>query len=165
MTKTRKTRPLSKYFYLGGFVFVTAVIFVFSLTNGADSSTQSNFFRDIVVNALNFFGVSLTLDQVEVVGLLIRKLIGHLGIFAVDGFFGYFTFYRFLKTNKNALYSLIYSLVAMFIIAFISEGMQFLVPDRGPALVDVGIDFSGAVLVIFILFFIKNRLIKKESTL
>jgi len=163
MTTTRKPNPFIKYIYLGSFLLVTAVIFFFSLTNGTDSSQQSNFFRDIVVNSLDFFGITLTPDQVDLIGLLIRKLIGHLGIFAVDGLFGFLTFYDFLKIEKTILCSLILSLVLMLLIAFVSEGMQFLVPDRGPALVDVTIDFSGALIAILILFLIKHRQLKKEK--
>lgn len=53
----------------------------------------------------------------------------------------------------------------MLVIAFLSEGMQFLVPDRGPALVDVAIDFSGALIGVFIVFFIKRHQVKKEKAL
>jgi len=165
MKNIHKPWPFVKYIYLGLFLLVTVVIFLFSLTNGTDSSQQSNFFRDIVVNSLDFFGITLSSDQVDLVGLLIRKLIGHLGIFAVDGFFGFLTFYHFLKTNKSIFNSFIFSLVIMLVIAFLSEGMQFLVPDRGPALVDVAIDFSGALIGVFIVFFIKRHQVKKEKAL
>ena len=131
MTRIHRLHPFTKYIYLGAFLIVTAVIFVFSLTNGTDSTQQSNFFRDIVVNSLGFFGLTLSPDQVDLIGLLIRKLIGHLGIFAVDGWFGFLMFYHFLKTKTRISHALIFSLGIMLLIAFTSEGMQFLVPDRG----------------------------------
>lgn len=117
----------------------------------------------MVVNALGFFGLSLSPDQVNLVGLLLRKLIGHLGIFAVDGFFGFLTFFHFLKIKKHIIPAFVFSLGTMLLIAFISEGMQFLVPDRGPGLLDVAIDFSGALIAIVIVFLFKNHKIKKEK--
>ncbi len=105
---------------------------------------------------------------------IIRKSIGHLTLFFIDGIFTTLGAYFLIKDNKKKYYRyLIYlaSLLFGFSIAMLSEFIQLFIPKRGARWIDVGIDtlgYASAVflialifLIIFIIKKVKNK--KKEE--
>lgn len=78
----------------------------------------------------------------------IRKAIGHFGAFFVLGILTCFTYFTFIKTKWLAG---CVTLTSGFATAALTEFFQSLVPNRGPSLSDVLLDFSGFCLAIAII--------------
>ncbi len=96
----------------------------------------------------------------------IRKALGHFMLFFVDGFFGFWTFYLFLKAkteNKKLLLTALISLATGLFFAALSEIIQLFVPQRSGSIVDVAIDFSGYLLVTLILLLIVYLYKRKKA--
>lgn len=91
----------------------------------------------------------------------IRKAVGHFLLFFVDGVFGFWTFYLFLKDkNKRLSLTILFSLGVGLFFAGLSEFIQLLVPGRAGLFLDVVIDFSGylvATLVLALIIFIEKK--------
>lgn len=77
----------------------------------------------------------------------IRKAIGHFGAFFVLGILACFTYFAFIKTKWLAG---CVTLVSGFATAALTEFFQSLVPNRGPSLSDVLLDFSGFCIAVAI---------------
>lgn len=99
--------------------------------------------------------------------LAIRKGIGHFGAFFVLAVCAAFVVIFFFK-RKVLTFGL--SLVAGFLVAFITELIQLFVPGRSGALKDVGIDFFGylcgtilVALIYFIVVFIRKKRREKKN--
>ena len=92
-------------------------------------------------------------------GVYIRKSLGHAAVFMVAQIFTYLTFYMFFYDKKWWFYSSI-SLGEGLFISGLSELIQFFVPSRSGAFLDVLIDFSG-VLVGALLTFLGILIVKK----
>lgn len=96
----------------------------------------------------------------------LRKALGHFSLFFVSGIFGFWTFYLFLKEKRITL-TLVISLSIGLFIAIISEIIQLFVPLRAGLVGDVIIDFSGylaaTLIMLFILYLVKRRNIKKDA--
>ncbi len=101
----------------------------------------------------------------------IRKALGHFMLFFVDGFFGFWTFYLFLKAktpNKKLFLGTALSLLTGLIMAALSEIIQIFIPLRSASVFDVLLDFSGYLLVTLILLlivYLYNRKKAKENQL
>lgn len=98
----------------------------------------------------------------------IRKAIGHFTLFAIDGVLIFFSIYLFVKDNEKMklwIISLI-SIGASVLVAACSELFQFIPKDRGPSIVDVGIDSLGALIGILIVLIIMSiiKVVKKRRT-
>lgn len=86
----------------------------------------------------------------------IRKALGHFMLFAIDGVLIFFSIYMFVKDNEKMKLWII-SLISVGIsvlVAACSELFQFIPKDRGPSIVDVGIDSLGALIGILIVFMV-----------
>ena len=103
---------------------------------------------------------------------IIRKSIGHLMLFFVNGIVTTLGAYFLLKENKKKYLSyLIYplSLLSGFIVAGLSELIQLFTPDRSGRWLDVGIDVLGYALgvaligLIFLTLFIIKRIKNKKE--
>ena len=100
-------------------------------------------------------------------GRTVRKGIGHFGAFLVTGIFAVLTFMFFIK---NKFFAALLTLISGFSLAGLTELLQKITPNRGPAFADVLLDFEGfcfsviPILVVFIIVYtvkyFKNR--KKE---
>ncbi len=115
---------------------VAGLIFFFCAQNGEDSANMSSGILVFLTNTFPFLG------SVENAEYIIRK-IGHFSIFALESVLLSAAFYSTFsgkRTTKRWL------LASLFVMAVLSEAVQFIAEDRGPTIKDVIIDFSGAVL-------------------
>lgn len=128
-----------------------------SLLPGEISGALSNWLGDILSKLIP--GYEAGMPQ-EGRGLL-RKL-AHFGEFALLGMCLRWLFGMLTKAPK--FYWL--SAACGAAVAFVDEGIQMFVPDRGPGLWDVGIDFLGVMLGITLLSAIhyKVKMKKLEET-
>lgn len=96
----------------------------------------------------------------------IRKTIGHALLFSIAEIFTLITLYIFM-INKKWYLPVMLSLMIELFISSISEVIQSFIPDRQGTIIDVLIDFSGAILgaliVIGIFYLVKLVKRKKEK--
>ncbi len=83
----------------------------------------------------------------------IRKLIGHGTLFALYAISTFLFFYLY-SDEKWGLFGFLASSVALVFLAFLTEGIQCLVPDRDGNLTDVGIDSLGGFIGIAIVYLV-----------
>lgn len=76
----------------------------------------------------------------------VRKNIGHLSLFAFLGGIGALFFALYFADPHKAYLAVAFSGGIAAGLAFLTEAIQMLTPMRGPSLVDVGIDLSGAFI-------------------
>ena len=100
--------------------------------------------------------------DVESVGKYIRKSLGHAAVFMAAQIFTYLTLFMFLYNKKWWFYSSI-SLGEGLFISGLSELIQYFVPSRSGALLDVLIDFSGVVVGALLAFLIVLLIKKKRK--
>ncbi|MBO5837209.1 MAG: VanZ family protein [Oscillospiraceae bacterium] len=124
-----------------------------SLLPGEVSGALSNWVGDILSRLMP--GYEAGMPQ-EGRGLL-RKL-AHFSEFALLGCALRWLFGMLHKTPKLYLFSAVCGVTA----AFVDEGIQMFVPDRGPGLLDVGIDSCGVVLGIVLLTLIHRKVKSKN---
>lgn len=127
------------------FLAITAIIFVFAGFSGEVSSSQSGFVVDVLNAVLRFFGIFLTDIQMDSFAFFVRKFVGHILIFLLDGVFIYLALNQLLPPLKPWHYLAI-SIGVMLAVAGISELIQLFISGRSGNWLDVGIDCSGAVV-------------------
>lgn len=139
------------FIYASLFVLLSAIIFVFAGFSSDISSSQSDFVVDVLNAILRFFGVIL--NEAELVGFAIfaRKFFGHFFIFLIDGVFAYLTLYKLFTFKKNFVI-LLFGVLIMFLVAGISEFIQYFAGGRNANWIDVAIDLGGATLGLLIAF-------------
>ena len=101
----------------------------------------------------------------------VRKALGHFSLFLVTAIFGLMFFFTFFDTKKlRFALGLPITLASGFIIAGVSEWIQFYVPTRSGLWSDVWIDFSGYVagtllcmLVFMLIWFIQKKKVLKKA--
>ena len=159
-----------KWTFLGLAVAINLFIIVNSCINGTISSQESGSFSQFTANFINiFFPNTITDANFDSFAFGLRKLVGHFGIFLLNGIFTTLTFYQFLKDTKfkNALFILVFSLSLGLSVACLSEMIQIFTPDRYGTWGDIGIDFGGYVLgfgaTFLILILAKYTTFKKEA--
>ncbi len=138
---TVKSTKAIRYVFLAIWALWTIMILAFSLTNGTVSAGQSNFVSEIIVRILNVFGVTLSTGNLNELHVWVRKLIGHFGLFAIDGFLSLMTFNSFFK--QKPLKQGLWVMFAGLILAALSEFAQLFTPDRAGLLADALIDLLG----------------------
>ncbi len=132
---TRHSKFRFKYTFLT--VFVILIIFAFSLQSGDDSSNQSGWIVQIVVNIFTFLNIPTSGYPLS---LIVRKT-------------AHFTEYFVLgltvpKTEKElSVPSLHYFL---YLIPIIDESIQYFMPGRVMSPIDMGIDTCGFTCGYFI---------------
>lgn len=102
----------------------------------------------------------------------IRKFAGHLSLFLVTAIFGFLFFYTFFKEEKHKyIFGLPITLLLGFMVAGISEWIQYYVPTRSGLFSDVLIDFLGysvgtilSLLIYLIIYFIIRYIVKKKNS-
>lgn len=95
----------------------------------------------------------MILNEAELVGfaIFVRKFFGHFFIFLIDGVFAYLTLYKLFTFKKN-LVILLFGVLIMFLVAGISEFIQYFAGGRNANWIDVAIDLGGATLGLLIAF-------------
>lgn len=99
----------------------------------------------------------------------IRKAAGHFSLFLVTAIIGFIFFYTFFDDFKGWWVALLASLGIGFVLADVSEWIQYCIPSRTGAWSDVCIDFSGYVIgsalalaICVLVHFLKQRKSKKR---
>ena len=132
--------------------------------SGSDSSSQSGWVAEIIAKIFH-----ITPD--ENFHHIVRKLVGHFSLYVVNGVLTTLAVYYSLiykSAYKINLYLIIY-LVLGAILASISELVQLLAQNRGPAFEDILINFSGFFLgggvVFLITFFVNKKRMNEHASL
>ena len=132
------------------------------ITYGDDSTINqySSFIHFNVSRNMRF-----TFSQLS---MLIRKGLGHFGLFACTSITALVFIFLQFKKDSHKLIAFSISACCGFLLAFLSELIQYFTPGRGPSWSDVLIDFSGylsviiiGLLIILIIFI--YRMIKKKN--
>ncbi len=150
-------------------VIVNAFIIVQSCLNGARSTESSGFVVNLLKSIINGISPNAINDgNIETFSGVIRKLVGHFGLFLVSGLLTSSALYLWIKElswYKNYLFLCI-SLGFGFLLAGLTEIIQLFVPNRSGQFTDVLIDFSGYILglgiIVLIAFLVYRHNKKKE---
>ena len=153
-------------------VIINAFIIVQSCLNGARSTESSGFVVNLLKSIINGISPNAINDgNIETFSGVIRKLVGHFGLFLVSGLLTSSALYLWIKElswYKNYLFLCI-SLGFGFVLAGLTEIIQLFVPNRSGEFTDVLIDFSGYILglgiIVLVAFLVyrhnKNKEIKE----
>ena len=143
-------------------IAINVFIIVEAAMSGEDSGNQSGWLADIIAKMFN-----ITPD--ENFHHLVRKLIGHFSLYVVDGVITSLAEYYLIKYREMYKYRLIiiiYLGSGVFLASF-SEFVQLLALNRGFAVTDMLINFSGyfvGALIIFLIGFFSNVKSQKKHT-
>ena len=141
---------------------INVFIIIQSCLDGGDSTSQSSWVVSLLQNIINTFSKdAINESNITLFTHVVRKLIGHFGLFALDGLitsiFIYFTF----KNKLNILVLMGISLVFGLLIAISTEVIQHFIPGRSGEALDVLIDYSGyflfAIYTLLITYLIISR--------
>ena len=141
------------------------VIFFFSSQNGEESGNLSNSITETVVDfVVKTFDVQFekTEENMSIVKMIIRKL-AHFSEYFVFAVFVTLFMYTF-KLNKLALSGISLAIAALY--ATTDEFHQSFVDSRFASPIDIGIDSSGAlvaILILFLIFSLAERKYKKDD--
>ena len=144
------------------FTTLTGLIVMFSLSPADQSLEQSGIFVDMFVWIFRLFNYVPTNEVLGVLTTLVRKLIGHFGLFLADGVFGYLTFSSFIIKKKRWL-PLLISLAVMLVLSISAEMLQLLASGRAMMLFDVIFNYAGAFTGITLVYLLINKKLMKET--
>lgn len=128
---------------------VLCVIFIFSnsLDNGDESSFKSGFVVAVLQGFVNFFTDGVTVSESFV------RTMAHFSEFALLGFLLMFCVKTF--TQKYLKHIFIVLFTSLFV-AVVDEILQLFSEGRASDVLDVAVDFSGAVMgILFFVLFVK----------
>ena len=153
---------MKKYQVLKWFIFSVAVlinlfILINAFINGEASAKESNTIAQSAADVINTVKPeTITPQNFDRFAFDLRKAVGHFGLFALSGGFSTWALYLFLKDTKVGyfLWQLLMTTGLGFTLAIVSEFIQIFIEGRSGAWLDVGIDFSGYFLGIFVVFLI-----------
>ena len=143
---------MKKYLKLALLIAWCYVIFNFSAQPSIDGVSATSKVIVILSKVLYTLMPNATIDLMDY-SLIIAK-IGHLGEFFILGLLTYLCFMDF--TLSYYLYSYLFTLFY----GFTDEFHQLFVEGRNSSLIDVGIDFFGASLAIFLIHNLRKCLKK-----
>jgi len=125
---------------------LTILIWSQSFLSGELSSQESGFITMQLVKILNFVQIDVNIDQLHIV---IRKLAHFTEYFILSMFWLIYL----IKSKIINIKNIIYILLIILMTAIIDEAIQLLHDDRSSSLIDVVIDFGGAItgIVVFML--------------
>ena len=152
-----KKRNIVKWIMLGLAVATNIFILVNGFVVGEASARESGNISRFLASIINFFIHDAINDgNFDTFASVMRKLIGHFGLFAVDGVFTTLSFYYFVNEKKwcRFYWLILMSLATGFIVAALSELAQLITPDRYGTWTDIGIDFGGYFLGFSIVFLV-----------
>lgn len=165
-----KKPNILKWIILGVAASINVFILVNACIEGAASAQESGRVARFLAHIINFFAHdAINESNFDNFAYVIRKLIGHFGLFAVDGVASTYAFHLFSKETKFkcVYYTIGASLVFGLLIASISEIIQIFTPDRFGSWGDIGIDFAGYFLgtglIVLILFLTKQVKFTKDK--
>ena len=155
--------------YFTVFCFIVYVVTIIMLISySIETGTQSIQSSNGVSNAVGSVIETIAPDKVNTkrpeFASLIRKLIGHFGLFAANCFFGLISFYL-IKTKKFTDI-IIAGSVGVFLSAF-TEFLQLITEDRNSTISDVFINLGGCLfgLIISQIFILIGKKIHNRNTI
>ena len=142
---------LSILIYLG----LCALIIYLSFANGETSSAQSNIVTEIISESLAYINIKVDPNS-DIVKHLVRKLIGHFGLFLVTGVFSISSVALYKKNWRQKLFLLGSFYIFGAFIAIITEVIQMSSVGRGPSANDTLINLSGYSIpfILYLIYFI-----------
>ena len=142
---------LSILIYLG----LCALIIYLSFANGETSSAQSNIVTEIISESLGYINIKVDPNS-DIVKHLVRKLIGHFGLFLVTGVFAISSVALYKKNWRQKLFLLGSFYIFVAFIAIITEVIQMSSIGRGPSANDTLINLSGYSIpfILYLIYFI-----------
>ena len=147
-------------------VLVNTFIITQSCLNGFYSSRSSGTVVNLFKAIINSFKKDTINDtNIETFTLVIRKLIGHFGLFVISGIASSSALHmssRYLKNYKHYM-GIIFSLSFGLFMSGLTELIQSFIPDRSGQIVDVLIDFGGYILGLGLVILIVFIIIKKKN--
>ena len=166
-----KKSGIARWVILAVAIAINVFIIVNACITGSVSAQESGNVSRFIASIINTFVPNAINDgNFDQFTSVIRKLVGHFGLFAVDGVFSTLAFHLFLKETKfnNPYWTLGGSLTFGFIVAGVSEIIQIFTPDRYGTWADIGIDFGGYCLgfaLTFLILFLSKQIVfpKKEK--
>lgn len=166
-----KKSNIAKWVILAVAIAINVFIIVNACITGNVSAKESGNVSRFIASIINFFSPNAINDSnFDSFAAVIRKLVGHFGLFAFDAIFSTLAFHLFLKESKfkNPFWTIGGSLIFGFVIAAVSELIQIITPDRYGTWGDIGIDFGGYFLgfaLTFLVLFLSKQIIfpKKEK--
>lgn len=164
--RTNNFKPrVVDYVYLCLFALTSILILFFASLSGTVSSSQSSALLNMTESILKAFNIALTDVQLENLHVVIRKAIGHFGLFMVDGIFAWLTARHWIRARLNVRFSLTMG-VGIFIAA-LSEFLQLFAVNRGPSFGDAVLDslgfFVGILIVYLISIPLDNKRLSEEN--
>ena len=120
-----------------------------SNTNGNDSSSQSNFFANIILQFINIDKETLT--------FLIRKL-AHMSEYAILALFTYYALIK-IAFNKRIIFQITF--LISFLYACSDEFHQLFISGRSGQFTDIIIDSTGCLRMLLFLYLWQKK--KNES--
>lgn len=124
-------------------------IFIMSNTNGNDSSSQSNFFANIILQFINIDKETLT--------FLIRK-VAHMSEYAILALFTYYALIK-ITFNKRIIFQITF--LISFLYACSDEFHQLFISGRSGQFTDIIIDSTGCLIMLLFLYLWQKK--KNES--
>ena len=124
-------------------------IFIMSNTNCNDSSSQSNFFANIILQFINIDKETLT--------FLIRKL-AHMSEYAILALFTYYALIK-IAFNKRIIFQITF--LISFLYACSDEFHQLFISGRSGQFTDIIIDSTGCLIMLLFLYLWQKK--KNES--
>lgn len=141
-------------FFLLLYIFLVGAIFYLSAENGSSSSASSGRVGESIANFLNIFGANI--DSCDpTFKKLVRKLVGHFGLFLVTSLSSILMIASYKKDDKGKYLILLSSALIGIFIAFLSEYVQSFADNRGPSVNDAFIDMGGYFVPITFYLIIK----------
>jgi len=141
----------------------SALIVFFSLSPAEQSSEQSGLFVDMFVWMFGIFGYTPTPDVLGQLDTIVRKLIGHFGLFFIDGLFAQLTLVSFIGAKKNWI-PLVISLGVMLLLSITGELLQLLASGRAMLFTDVIFNYAGAYTGVMLVYLLMSKKKSKEKT-
>ena len=165
-----KKQSSLKWIMLGVAIVINVFILANACINGSASAEESGRVAKFLASIINFFAHdAINSSNFDTFAAVMRKLIGHFGLFVADGLASTYALHLFVKNTKFkcVYYQIGSSLIFGFLVAAISEIIQIFTPDRYGTWGDIGIDFAGYFvgtgIVILILFLTHQVTFKKEE--
>lgn len=124
-----------------------AFIFIMSSFNSTESSNQSNFIVNFIVDIFN-------INNIELLSLIIRKL-AHFTEYFILGILVYNMIHSYNKKSYIAI-------IICILYAISDEIHQSFVPGRSCQILDMTIDSLGAIAGIYLLQIINKHIISKK---
>lgn len=152
-----KKRQIVKWIMFGIALATNIFILVNGFISGDSSAEESNNIAHFLASIINFF-VKDTINPSNFgeFASVVRKLVGHFGLFTFDAVFSTLAIYYFLAEEKwfKFYWFILMSLSLGLVVAILSELAQLVTPDRYGSWADVGIDFGGYFLGFIVVFLV-----------